>query len=153
VIEGGVVVHEVRLPYPVAAVWEAITDPASVAAWLMPNDFKAVVGHRFQLDARPELGMVAGEVARVEPPHLLECRWTIDGAPTTVTIRLDAAGAHTVLHLEHAGLPSARRDGFDGGWESKFAHDLAAVLRRTRDPARATVRGDGLWHHADLSGE
>src|SRR5258708_14103951 len=35
------------------SVWRALTDPAELAAWLMPNDFSAREGARFRLDARP----------------------------------------------------------------------------------------------------
>ncbi|GEM_PF-1460268 len=51
-IDGDRVVHEVRYAHPVRAVWRALTDPAELAAWLMPNDFAPTVGHRFRLDAQ-----------------------------------------------------------------------------------------------------
>ena len=48
--------------------------------------------------------MIDGEVLDVGPPRLLRCRWTIEGVPTTVTVRLHADGDGTVLHLEHVRL-------------------------------------------------
>ncbi|MGH9019056.1 MAG: SRPBCC family protein, partial [Acidimicrobiales bacterium] len=98
-IRDGLVVHRTRYPHPVPAVWEALTDPAALAAWLMPNDFAPVVGHRFRLDSRPGFDVIEAEVLDVEPRHLLRCRWTIDGVPTTVTFRLEADGDGTVLEL------------------------------------------------------
>ncbi len=37
----------VRCPYPAPRVWAALTSSEALAAWLMPNDFQPVVGHRF----------------------------------------------------------------------------------------------------------
>jgi uncharacterized protein YndB with AHSA1/START domain len=51
VIDGDRVVHEVHYAHPIETVWEVVTDPDAIAAWLMPNDFAPVVGHRFRLDA------------------------------------------------------------------------------------------------------
>ncbi len=127
-IEGERVVHEARYAHPVDSVWHALTDSAALANWLMPNDFSPTVGHRFRLDARPQFGFIDCEVVEVEPPHHLQCRWDIDGTPTTVTIRLEADGEGTVLRLEHAGIPRDRRDGFDGGWADKLQRDLGLVL-------------------------
>jgi uncharacterized protein YndB with AHSA1/START domain len=129
-IEGERVLHEAWYPHPVDAVWSALTDPVELASWLMPNDFAAVVGGRFRLDARPEFGFIEGEVLRIEPPHLLQCRWVIEGTPTTLTIRLEADGAGTRLRLEHHGVPGQPQTAFDGGWAHKLAHDLDLVLSR-----------------------
>jgi uncharacterized protein YndB with AHSA1/START domain len=130
-IDGDRVVHEARYAHPVQEVWRALTDPASLAAWLMANDFSPTVGHRFRLDARPAFGFIDGEVIEVEPPHLLRCRWTIEGTATTLTVQLHpdgADGAGTRLLLEHVGLAPRPRAEFDGGWGAKLGHDLALVL-------------------------
>jgi uncharacterized protein YndB with AHSA1/START domain len=115
----------------------------------MPNDFAPVVGHRFRFDARPEFGMVEAEVVELDPPRLVRCRWTIEGVPTTVTMRLEPDDGGTVLRLEHTGLPPRPRTSFDGGWADKLAVDLALVLDRTRDPERSHTLG-GLHHHPDF---
>ena len=149
-IDGDRVVHEVRYGHPVQAVWHALTDPAELAAWLMPTDFAPEPGRRFRLDARPEFGIIDGEVVDVDPPHLLRCRWTVQGVPTTVTVRLrtgDDGG--TVLRLEHAGLTASQRTGFDAGWGGKFGYDLGLVLTGARDPARSRA-DQGLHRHPDL---
>jgi uncharacterized protein YndB with AHSA1/START domain len=150
VIDGGRVVHEVRYPHPVQAVWHALTDPASLSAWLMPTDFAPAAGHRFRLDARPEFGFIDGEVVDVSPPHLLRCRWTVEGVPTVLTVRLQADGTSgTLLRLEHSGLPEVPGASFDGGWGAKLTHDLGLVLGGVRDPARSRVE-QGLHRHPDL---
>lgn len=45
---------EVRYPHTPERVWRALTDPKALAAWLMPNDFAPVVGHRFTFRAPPQ---------------------------------------------------------------------------------------------------
>ncbi len=38
---------EYDLPHPAAKVWRALTDPELLAAWLMVNDMRPLVGHGF----------------------------------------------------------------------------------------------------------
>jgi uncharacterized protein YndB with AHSA1/START domain len=148
VIEGTRVVHEVRYPHPPERVWRALTDPAELSAWLMPNDFRAEEGTRFRLDARPDhLEPFDCEVLEIDPPRRLRARWTVAGEPTVVTFQLRADNGGTVLRVEHDGLPSSEQPKFDGGWGTKFAIDLRAVLDGARDPADATRDATGLTHH------
>jgi uncharacterized protein YndB with AHSA1/START domain len=76
VIRDGGIEHEVMLAHPPERVWQALVDSGELGAWLMPNDFKPEPGHRFFLDARPDLGFIDGEVLEVKPPSLLRCRWS-----------------------------------------------------------------------------
>lgn len=46
-IKGDRVIHKARYSHPVSAVWHALTDPAALSTWLMPNDFAPTVGQRF----------------------------------------------------------------------------------------------------------
>ena len=133
-IDGERVVHEIRYPHPVPAVWHTLTDRAALAAWLMPNDFAPAAGHRFRLNARPEFGFIDGQVVDVAPPHLLRCRWIVEGTATTVTIRLQADGNGTLLQREHVGLPAGPRGSFNDGWGGDLRHDLRLVLAGGRDP-------------------
>ncbi len=41
------------VPRPAEQVWRALTDPDLLARWLMPNDFKPVVGHLFTFRTEP----------------------------------------------------------------------------------------------------
>ena len=43
-------------PHPVDRVWAALTSSEALAAWLMPNDFQPVVGHRFTFRTKPAAG-------------------------------------------------------------------------------------------------
>jgi uncharacterized protein YndB with AHSA1/START domain len=149
VIDGDRVIHEVHYRQAIDAVWQVITEPDAIAAWLMPNDFAPVVGRRFRLDARPMFGFIDGEVLEVDPPRLLRCRWFVEGAETTLTITLEPDGTGTLLRLEHVGLPPEPRGGFDGGWGEKLHHDLQLVVTGKRDSHRSRLV-HGLHHHPDL---
>ncbi len=45
------VVVEREIPYPPEKIWRALTQPHLIEEWLMKNDFKPVVDHRFNLRA------------------------------------------------------------------------------------------------------
>jgi len=63
---------------PPAEIWLALTDPKLLALWLMENDIKPVVGHRFNFRAKPMgdwNGVVDCEVLEVEEPHKLVYSW------------------------------------------------------------------------------
>ena len=50
------IVEERLMPHPPEKVWRALTQPALIAQWLMQNDFKPEVGHRFTFRAKPQPG-------------------------------------------------------------------------------------------------
>ena len=43
------VVVEREIPFAPEKIWRALTQPHLIEAWLMKNDFKPVMGHRFNL--------------------------------------------------------------------------------------------------------
>ena len=45
------VVVEREIPHPPEKIWRALTQPHLIEEWLMKNDFKPVVDHRFSLRA------------------------------------------------------------------------------------------------------
>lgn len=62
--------------HPPAKVWRALTDPGLMARWLMPNDFKAEVGHEFTFTTEPVAqvgfdGIVYCRVLEIEAEKLL----------------------------------------------------------------------------------
>ena len=78
---------EETYPFPPERVWRALTDSAVMGDWLMPNDFKPVVGHKFQFRAKPQPGwdgIVNCEVIEVEPPRSLAYTWTSNAGLDTV---------------------------------------------------------------------
>jgi uncharacterized protein YndB with AHSA1/START domain len=120
-------------PHPPSRVWAALTDPAKLARWLMPNDFRAQVGAHFTFDTG-QWGLVQCEVLALEPQRLLRISWRNPVIDTTVTWTLSPEGDGTRLLLEHAGfdLDDPRQrfafDGMKGGWAGKVAERLGDVL-------------------------
>lgn len=127
-----------KLDHPPQRVWRALTDPDALAEWLMPNDFKPMLGHRFQFRSKPMpgwRGFVDCEVVELEPPRRLAYTWIGDedwDAPTLVRWTLEPDGAGTLLVLEHTGFkePWGRSvaDMLRGGWDGMLAKRLPSVL-------------------------
>ena len=68
------VVVEREFPYPTEKLWRALTQPHLIEEWLMKNDFKPAVGHRFNL--RGDWGGVLDcEVLTIEPNKALSYTW------------------------------------------------------------------------------
>jgi uncharacterized protein YndB with AHSA1/START domain len=107
--------REIQMPQPPAQVWQAITDRATLAEWMFPNDFEPRVGHRFtfQVPGNPKANFdgltVRCEVLECDPPKLLAFSWSA-GAPvenTRVSFRLEPDGDGTRLFFEHTGFDLA----------------------------------------------
>ena len=144
----GVVTHERWYPHPIEQVRDAITNPAALATWLMPND--AVSGRRvdFVFDGGEHYGAIAVELVEQVPLRLLRWTWTIGTTRTAVSIRLTVVKDGTALHLEHRALDNADAPEFDEGWASKLDHDLTEVLTGRRRIADVAVRNGLLRHPA-----
>ncbi|AFC30208.1 hypothetical protein PM3016_3363 [Paenibacillus mucilaginosus 3016] len=121
--------------------WSALTDSSKLAKWVanihtgqaMENDFKPVVGHRFQFRTQPNEfwnGIIEGEVLIVEEPHRLSYTWS-SGEKHTVTWTLRAIGDGKVnLHLEQTGISNAQAlGGAKYGW-SKWCGELEKMLEQ-----------------------
>jgi uncharacterized protein YndB with AHSA1/START domain len=128
------------LAHPPARVWRALTDPELLGTWLMRNDFRPVVGHRFNFHTDPVPGtdfdgVVRCEVLAVEPERLLRISWAGGSdLDTTVTWRLEPEGHGTRLFLDHDGFDPDRPAQqqawrvMGGGWRSRMMPKLHAVL-------------------------
>lgn len=127
------------LPHPREKVWRALTDPVTLAAWLMPNDFEPRVGHRFAFSAEPVPGqgfdgVVRCEVLALQAPELMRISWASSGLDTTVTWRLVAEGTGTRLFLTHDGFDEtdprqeAVRRILGGGWRGHLVRRLEETL-------------------------
>jgi len=98
------------LPHPVAKVWRALTDAELLARWLMLNDFKLELGHRFTFQTAPLPavgldGVIHCEVLTIEPLHLLWLSWRGGrGLDSILTWRLEPENAGTRLIVEHTGF-------------------------------------------------
>jgi len=64
------IVIERMMPHPPEKIWRAVTQGPLIEEWLMKNDFKPVVGHKFNLRSYPMPGwngVTDCEVLIVEP--------------------------------------------------------------------------------------
>ena len=132
------VVVEREIPYPPEKLWRALTQPHLIEEWLMKNDFKPAVGHRFNL--RGEWGgMLDCEVLTVEPERALAYSWNFahdDAAfnlDSVVTFTLTPTSTGTHLRMEQVGFRPDQKQAFGGakvGWQQFFGK-LEQVLAHT----------------------
>ena len=123
------VVVEREMPHPPEKIWRALTEGALIEEWLMKNDFKPVVDHRFNL--RADWGSVDCQVLTVEPNATLSYTWAAYGLETVVTWTLTPTRTGTHLRMEQSGFRSAENAAYKGatqGWQmfiGKLEHVLA----------------------------
>lgn len=123
-----------RLEYPPEMIWLALTEGQQIEKWLMPNDFRAEVGHKFQFKTKPTLGfdgIVNCEVLALEPNRLLKLSWRGGGIDTTVTFKLSALESGTELQVEQEGFELSNvipRVILGQGWKSIIGKKLPSTL-------------------------
>ena len=125
------VVVEREMPHPPEKIWRALTQPHLIEEWLMKNDFKPVVDHRFNLRCRLGRCRLSGPGSRAAQDAVLHLggRWSeecrhLDSHP-------DANGnppAHGAVGLPagSAALLSWRQGGL-----AAVLYGLEQVLART----------------------
>ena len=125
------VVVERDIAHPPEKIWRALTQPHLIQEWLMKNDFRPVVGHRF--DFRADWGAVDCEVLSVEPQKTLSYTWSAYGLESVVTWTLTPTSTGTRLRMEQVGFRPDQEQAYQGaqvGWPRFFA-SLEQVLART----------------------
>jgi len=131
------VVVEREIAHPPEKIWRALTQPHLIAEWLMKNDFKPVVGHRFNLSGDWG-GVLDCEVLAIEPNETLSYTWnfTHDDAAfdlrSVVTFTLNRTVTGTLLRMEQVGFRPDQKQAFGGakaGWQEFFVN-LEQVLTR-----------------------
>lgn len=123
----------------VEKLWSALTDSRKLAKWVanihtgqgMENDFKPVVGHRFQFRTQATEywdGIIKGEVLIVEEPHRLSYTWeSAEKHKVTWTLQ-DLGNGKVNLHLEQTGISNPQAlAGAKYGW-SKWFDELEKLL-------------------------
>jgi uncharacterized protein YndB with AHSA1/START domain len=131
------------LPEAPSDVWRALTDPKLLEAWLMPNDIKPVVGHKFTFNSKPIGdwdGIAHCTITEVVPERKLQYQWRAKKDPasgeygfdTLLTFTLNPnpdGGTH--LHLLHEGFQPGdyALEMMGEGWKSKTVTRISAVLR------------------------
>jgi uncharacterized protein YndB with AHSA1/START domain len=124
------VVVERELRHPPERVWRALTQQPLIEEWLLPNDFSAVVGHRFRLSG--DWGAVDGEVLEVTPHRSLSYTWGDHDLASVVTWTLTPTAAGTHLRMEQSGFRADQPRYYGGaraGWP-KFLANLEQLLER-----------------------
>ena len=119
---------------PAAILWRALTDSELLSAWLMPNDFRPEVGHRFTMTTDPAPlfdGTVHLEVLEIDPPHRMCWSWKGGPVDTTVTFSVTELGPRSCrfefVQEDFQGLGAEfARFFLSGGWR-KLAPLLSAV--------------------------
>jgi uncharacterized protein YndB with AHSA1/START domain len=134
----GTIRRELRFAQSPQAVWRSLTDSASLAEWMYPNDFEPRVGHRFsfRVPPKPQLPdglIVSCEVLVCAPESELVFSWVVDRfLNTRVSYRLEPDGTGTRVLFEHSGFdqPGARK-GAEYGWDIMHG-ELAKTLAQPR---------------------
>jgi uncharacterized protein YndB with AHSA1/START domain len=124
------IVVERELPFPPEKIWRALTQPHLIEEWLMKNDFKPVVEHRFSVSAA--WGSVECQVQAVEPPRTLSYSWDTKDLESIVTWTLTPTGNGTLLRMEQSGFQPDQQSYYRGAkvkWP-QFFDALEQVLAR-----------------------
>ncbi len=121
---------------PIQKVWDKVSTSEGIAAWFMPNDFEAKVGHEFHLQS--PFGPSPCKVVEIEPPNRLSFTWDTDG--WIVEFILKDLGDKTEFTLIHSGWrdseeivgkanekASVIRDRMNQGWTS-IVENLGKVV-------------------------
>ena len=136
--ENRTVVVERQISHPPEKLWRALTQPHLIEEWLMKNDFKPAVGHRFNISADWG-GVLDREVLAVEPNKTLSYTWNLahqDPAfdlRSVVTFTLTPTPTGTHLRMEQSGFRPEQRRAYGGakmGWP-RFFEKLEQLLDRT----------------------
>jgi uncharacterized protein YndB with AHSA1/START domain len=115
-------------------IWKYLTQAELIALWLMPNNFKEILGHQFQFNTKPipslDLdGIFQCKVLEIVPFEKLSYSWkggsgngifTLD---TVVEWRLEPYEKGTKLYLKHSGFKETNFSIFTGmtdGWQKNI---------------------------------
>lgn len=123
----GTVHLERVLPAAPHEVWEALTDPERLGAWLAPVRHGVPgPGATFVL-AMNETEAATCTVTAWDPPHRLGIRWDYTGEGLSeLALALSAEGGQTRLVLRHSRIPADPVQ-YGAGWHVHLDH-LAAHL-------------------------
>src|SRR5580658_4590169 len=128
-------VIEREMPHPPEKIWRALTEGQLIEEWLLKNDFRPIVGHRFSFRREPVAnwnGVIDCEVLVVEPNSRLSYSWSAMGMETVVTWTLTPTEGGTHLRMEQSGFGPDREANYKGakyGWQN-FIGKLEQVVGR-----------------------
>jgi uncharacterized protein YndB with AHSA1/START domain len=127
-------VIEREMPHPPEKIWRALSEGPLIEQWLMQNDFKPIVGHKFNFRATPVPGwngVADCEVLVVDPPRRLA--WSqnasgeqaADGLKSIVTWTLIPSDSGTLVCMEQTGFRPQDEGGYQAmsfGWPRVLAN-------------------------------
>jgi uncharacterized protein YndB with AHSA1/START domain len=141
-IEDGqaVITFRRRMPYPIAAIWQAITDPEERAAWFGKTTLDPRVGGEIESvptepPAAEEQKRMTGRILRWEPPHVFEHeahQRIVEPGVVRWELERDGDDATYVTYV-HTGLTERNARGFVPGSHA-FLDRLQAHLNREEIP-------------------
>lgn len=96
---------EATYPDPPERVWEALTDPNALGRWLLPTNFKPLIGFRFRME-RQDQKPIEGKVLEVEKDRLLTYTWNDEdeGKESMVVWTLEPVDGGTRVQVQHIGI-------------------------------------------------
>lgn len=119
--EQAVITFVRHLPYPIEAVWSAITDPEQRASWFGETTIDGRVGGVIEMvPSGPPMPVdqkrLTGRILVWDPPRVLEHEWNQAIVEDSV-VRYELApdGEGTVLRFSHRGLSVRNATGFGPG--------------------------------------
>ncbi|HKV37633.1 MAG TPA: SRPBCC domain-containing protein [Blastocatellia bacterium] len=126
------IVVEKEVLYPPEKIWRALTEGFLIKEWLMDNDFRPDIGHKFQFRGTPSLhwnGVTDCEVLVVEPNKRLSYSWNSSGdeaatgLKTVVLWTLKPTKGGTLVRMEQSGFQPGQESNYQGaqyGWQRFF---------------------------------
>lgn len=118
-----------RFKAPPTEVWDALTDPVRLLAWLTETTIDPRPGGRVAFDFG-EGGVCQGAILTFEPPSVLEYEWNFpDEHRSVVRWELRAENGGTVVTLVHRQLEDGTTTGYGAGWHAHL-DQLAGHLAR-----------------------
>lgn len=131
-----------ELPQSPEIVWHYLTTAELIKEWLMENDFKPVVGHKFNFRIMPLKvfgfdGIVHCEVLELVPNKKLVYSWKGGNngkinLDSVVTWTLTPDGKGTLLRLEHKGFKGLKNlmayASMNSGWGSKIKNRFTQMV-------------------------
>ncbi|WP_028924738.1 SRPBCC family protein [Pseudonocardia acaciae] len=116
-----------HLPYPIDAVWAAITDPESRKDWFGPTTIDPRVGGEIEMvatepPAPPERKRMTGRILVWDPPKVFEHEWNQAILKHGGTVRYELAeeDGGTALTFTHRGIDTGSAHGFIPGTHAFF---------------------------------
>lgn len=138
----GAVHLERTLPATVHEVWDALTDPARLHAWLAPVRQGQPGPERTFVLAMNDRERATCTVTIWDPPHELRMMWDYtDEGPSELSLRLSELDGRTRITLEHTRIPADAVQ-YGAGWHVHLDHLCAHLTGE--DPTTGGCDAEGF---------